>query len=74
MTRIDLQLEYRFDTGEYPESDADYAIWLEEQLLYIRNRFDIIDPEIINAFKQLDARMEKIKKARDAVYKEKFGI
>ena len=61
MTRIDLQLEYRFDTGEYPESDADYAIWLEEQLLYIRNRLSIVDNDILVGMKRFDARMEDIK-------------
>lgn len=61
MTRIDLQLEYRFDTGEYPESDADYAIWLEEQLLYIRNRLSIVDDNILVGMKRFDARMEEIK-------------
>jgi len=62
MTRIDLQLEYRFDTGEYPESDADYAIWLEEQLLYIRNRLSIVDDNILVGMKRFDARMEDIKR------------
>jgi|GEM_PF-5219829 hypothetical protein len=61
MTRIDLQLEYRFDTGEYPESDADYAVWLEEQLLYIRNRLSIVDNDILVGMKRFDARMEDIK-------------
>lgn len=61
MTRIDLQLEYRFDTGEYPESDADYAVWLEEQLLYIRNRLSIVDDNILVGMKRFDARMEEIK-------------
>jgi hypothetical protein len=74
MTRVDLQLEYRFDTGEYPATDAEYANWLEDQLLFIRNRFDIVDADILVGIKQLDARMEKIKKARDEVYKERFGI
>jgi len=61
MTQLDLKLEYRFDTGEYPESDADYANWLEEQLLYIRNRLDIVDNDIIVAMKRFDAQMEDIK-------------
>ena len=61
MTRIDLQLEYRFDTGEYPESDADYAVWLEEQLLYILNRLSIVDNDILVGMKRFDARMEDIK-------------
>ena len=61
MTRIDLQLEYRFDTGEYPESDADYAVWLEEQPLYIRNRLSIVDNDILVGMKRFDARMEDIK-------------
>jgi len=72
LTPSDLKLEYRFDTGEYPETDADYAQWLEEQLLYIRNRMSIMDNDTIVGLKQFDALMDRIRKSRNIQIEGEF--
>ncbi len=72
LTTVDLQLEYRFDTGEYPANDADYAQWLEEQLLYIRNRMSIMDNDTIVGLKQFDALMDRIRKSRNIQIEGEF--
>lgn len=72
LTPLDLKLEYRFDTGEYPATDMDYAEWLEDQLLYIRNRMSIVDADIIIGMKQFDARLARIRKDRGLTINGKF--
>lgn len=72
LTPLDLKLEYRFDTGEYPATDADYAQWLEEQLLYIRNRMFIMDNDTIVGLKQFDALMDRIRKSRNIQIEGEF--
>lgn len=72
LTELDLKLEYRFDTGEYPATDMDYAEWLEDQLLYIRNRMSIVDNDIIVGLKQFDALMDRIRKSRNIQIEGEF--
>lgn len=72
LTTVDLKLEYRFDTGEYPATDTDYANWLEEQLLYIRNRMSIMDNDTIVGLKQFDALMDRIRKSRNIQIEGEF--
>ena len=68
LTPLDLKLEYRFDTGEYPATDMDYAEWLEDQLLYIRNRMSIVDADIVieneNRIYVLDTKWKVVKDNR----------
>lgn len=72
LTPLDLKLEYRFDTGEYPANDTDYAEWLEEQLLYIRNRMSIMDNDTIVGVKQFDALIDRIRKSRNIQIEGEF--
>ena len=68
MTLLDLRLEYRKDTGDQsiPLSgitwnDAEYVSWLEDQLLYLRNRMSISEDTLVGLH-QFDARLETVRK------------
>ena len=37
MTKLDLLIEYKRNTGNYPEYIQDYIDWLEEEIIKLEN-------------------------------------
>ena len=62
LTPTDLKLEYLFEHGVYPATDAEYAAWLQDQLIYVRNCIGIYSKDGMLKMRRIDYLEERVKK------------